>query len=214
MPPRGPSPFDPSRKALVEPIQQPLYSSQVLTAAAPEVRISFFPVPAASQGNPVFANVNDNKLANPKIFAVRGFRIHVAQSSGVAVTVVDAGVLNNLLGLTQIAESYWYRFFIGVKEYLRAPVFWMSSGVGIWATMAQEGATADPGRSAYTQTLGQPHRENYFKIHRRPIVIPPQQEFEADLNLSPAGLAAFAITGGTTRRVWNFLEGELGREVM
>jgi len=198
------SPYDPARRALVEPIQQPIYSSNTLTAAAPETRISFFPIPAASLSNPVRTNLSDNKLANPKIFVIRGVRLHIDQTA----TLVDATGVQTI-GAVQIVENYWYRLFIGVKEYLRVPGFWMSSGVGIYlmATGAPTAAT----NVLYTQGLGVPSRENYFKLNRKPIVIPPQQEFETDFNLGPQGLASFS---GSNRRLWNFLEGELGREVM
>lgn len=210
MPPRVPSPYKPARPALVEPIQQPLYSRVLLTAAAPEAQLFFFQVSQGSPGqNPVFTNLEvQSQLPNPKIFVVRGYRLHVQQN--VNPIGVGAGAVDTLRGLLQIIESYWYRFFIGVKEYLRVPAFYLNSGLGAWAAIA--GATGTAGTNDYAQIaqIGQPHHENYFKIPRRPIVIPPQQNFSGELNRGPA-LAA--ILGGD-RAVWNFLEGDLGREVM
>lgn len=205
MPPRVTSPFKPARPALVEPIVQPIWSSNVLTVATPESVLRFFPVIAASQGDPTRASISDNKLANPKIAVIRGFRLHVSQDVVIPDTSGD-----HLEEVIEISEQYWYRFFLGVKEYLRAPMFYMSSGVGVWAAMAAAGAEAT-NEFLYTPLLGIPHRENYYKIARRPITIPPQQEFESDINRSQN--VTGAITG-VNIRIWNFLEADLGREVM
>jgi hypothetical protein len=209
MPPRIESPFRPARPALIEPIVQPLYSSVIILAAAPAAQLQFFQVPQGAVGfNPVLTNMElAGTLANPKIFVIRGMRLHIAQN----VAVVDAAAtMVNFVALLQIIESYWYRLQVGTKEYLRAPAFYLASGLGAWLQNAAEGATA-AANTFYTGTIGVPQHENYFKVSRRPIVIPPQQSFVAELNLGPA-LAA--LTGGIDRRVWNFLEGDLGREVM
>lgn len=206
MPPRVPSPFKPARPALIEPIQQPIYSSNVLVSATPQSRVSFWPAPAASQGDLTRTNEDLNRLANPKIFSVRGYRLHVTQNVDVLST--DGAKIN---GLVDILESYWFRFFVGVKQYLGVPAFWMSSGVG--ANLQAAGAGGEAANEFISiESLGISHRENYFKINRRPIVIPPQQAFEADLNLSVNGITT-PVLGGD-RRIWVFLEGDLGREVM
>ena len=201
---RMPSPFDPARKAYLEPIEQPIYSSAVLTAASPERVLNFFPVPNASQGNKVLSNISDNKLANPKLFVVRGWRLHVQQA--VAIQSTDSAQLN---GLNTIIENYFYRFFVGSKDYLILPMFAVPSGLGAWAAMAGAGAEAT-NEFAQQMNLGAPSYHNYRALKRNQITVPPQQEFEADLNLTNAGLASFT---GADRRVWNLLEGTLGREV-
>jgi hypothetical protein len=194
----------------VEPIQNPLYSQQQISTT-PQSQVLFFqstqggPAPG---GNSVFTNLEvAGQLPNPKIFVVRGYRLHIEQNVPVLGTgATAADVFRDLL---RIIESYWYRFFIGVKEYLRVPAFYLTSGLGAWLSVA--GATGTAGTNDYfaTAQIGQPHHDNYFKIPRRPIVIPPQQNFQGELNLGPA-LASIT----TARRVWNFLEGDLGREVM
>jgi len=201
---RRTSPFDPAKKAYLEPIEQPLYSSNSLTAATPEQRLAFFPVPAAAQGNKVLANINDNKLANPKLFVVRGWRLHIAQAVTLLATNTD-----QVGGLLTILESYYFRFYVGTKDYLNLPMFAVPSGMG--AHIFAAGAGAEATDEFVTSGLnGQPHIENHRKLRRNQITIPPQQEFEADLNLTSAGLASFT---GANRRVWCFLEGTLGREV-
>lgn len=209
MPPRIESPFRPARPALIEPIVQSLYSSVLIIAAAPAAQLQFFQTTQGAVGqNPVFNNAElAGTLANPKIFVIRGMRLHVAQN----VAVTDAGnTMVNFVALLQIIESYWYRLQVGTKEYLRVPAFYLASGLGAWLQNAAQGAAAG-GVTFYTGTIGVPSHDAYFKVNRRPIVIPPQQSFVAELNLGPA-LAA--LTGGVDRRVWNFLEGDLGREVM
>jgi hypothetical protein len=202
MPPRVPSPYKPARPALVEPIQQPLYSQIVVSAAAPQAQLFFFNVSQGAPGqNPVNTNMEvASQLPNPKIFVVRGYRLHVAQNINPCSSVCPA-LLDDFLALI---ESYWYRFFIGVKEYLRAPAFYMSSGLGAWMSIGS-------GAPFVTQIhqLGQPHHDNYYKIPRRPIVIPPQQNFQGEFNKGPA-----LVSLSADRAIWNFLEGDLGREVM
>ncbi len=74
---------------------------------------------------------------------------------------------------------------------------------------AAAGAEAD-NEIITTGQLGIPNYHNYRSLKRNQITIPPQQEFEADLNLQNAGLANFT---GADRRVYNLIEGTLGREV-
>jgi hypothetical protein len=198
------SPFDPARRAYLEPIEQPIYSSSILTAATPQQKLPFFPVPAASQGNRVLSNISENRLANPKLFVIRGWRLHVTQS-----VAIQAATSNQLSGLLTILENYYYRFFVGTKDYLILPMFAVPSGLGAWAAMAGAGA-AVANEFAELAANGSPTYHNYRKLARNEITIPPQQEFEADLNLTNVGLASFL---GSDRRVWNILEGTLGREV-
>ncbi|MGI0149552.1 MAG: hypothetical protein ACREDF_08495 [Thermoplasmata archaeon] len=205
MPPRVPSPFKPGRPALIEPIMQPLYSSNTLTVATPEATLSFVPVPAASQGDFVRTNIQGNQLANPKIFVVEGHRVHISQDIVIPDTSGDG-----LEEVIEISEQYSFRFFVGTKDYLRVPLFWMSSGIGTWTAPAAADAEAT-NEFLYVTALGVPHRENYFKIKRRPITIPPQQEFLAEIIRSQN--ATGAITG-VNLRIWWFAEGSLGREVM
>ena len=203
MPPRVPSPYKPGRPALVEPIQQPLYSSVVVSSATPQSQILFFQNPQGAPGqNPVFTNMEGaGILSNPKIFVVRGYRLHVNQH--VILNGSNAQDVTQKTALEAIIESYWYKLFIGVKEYLRVPAFYLNSGLGVWAALGGAGA-------AQVSQIGSPIHDSYYKIMRRPIVIPPQQNFQGELNLGPA-LSSFPAPD---RRVWNFLEGDLGREVM
>lgn len=206
MPPRIQSPYKPARPALVEPICQPLYG-RVVVEATPAAQYFFFNVSQGAPGqNPVFTNLEvPSQLPNPKIFVVRGYRLHLQQRAAFG----PAANVNFLAGSAELVESYWYRFFIGVKEYLRVPAFYLTSGLGLWVAPAGAGGATTNEWLSPAQ-VGVPHHENYYKIVRRPIVLPPQQNFQAELNRGPA---LSTLTGGD-HAVWNFLEGDLGREVM
>jgi hypothetical protein len=194
------SPFNPGRRALLEPIRQPLYSAATLTGATPESKLSFWPVPAAVQNDPVFAYGPWNQLPNPKMFIIDGFRLHFAQR----VTMYGANV-NPLDDMVNIMEQYWYRVFVGTKIYLQVPAFWVPSGLGITGSIS-----IAQGIAAAIVTNSTSLHANYAKITARPITIPPQQVFECDLNARAGGVAAL----NANRLIWTFWEGTLGREVM
>jgi hypothetical protein len=198
------SPFDPSKSAWLEPVEQPLYSSFSLVVATPARRLSFWPIPSASLSDPTLTNMVLAQLANPKLFIVRGWRLHVEQS----VALSDATTtLAQADGLVAFAEGYYYEFKVGgSKSYLQVPVFAMASGFGVDLRVS----TTVNNVNAYTATLGQPLQENYRKLRRNEITIPPQQEFSAECIMQNTAISTF---NGSNRQVWNFLEGTLGREV-
>ncbi len=203
MPPRIPSPFKPGRTALVEPIQQPLYSS-VEVGTTPAADYTFFQNPRGATGqNLVYTNLETaGNLSSPKIFVIRGLRLHFAQN-----VAIEAENVQPTDDLVDIIESYTYILHIGTKDYLEVPAFYCSSGLGLWFSAAAAGAEA-ANQVWSVSGMGVPHHENYVKMRRRPIVIPPQQAFNAQIKKGPA-LASI----NAARRVWNFLEGDLGREV-
>lgn len=201
MPTRIQSPFAPGRRALVEPIVNPLYSS-VEIAATPEAQKTFFQDTQGSAGNsPVYTNMEvAGILPNPKIFVIRGVRLHASQN-----VVLHAGNTNPTDDLKQIIESYWFLLKVGEKDYMKVPMFYLSSGLGLWAAVAEANTAAD---FTVLAALGLPSHENYHKIGRHSITIPPQQSFRAELNKGPT-LASI----NAARRIWCFLEGSLAREV-
>jgi hypothetical protein len=203
MPPRIPSPYKPARPALIEPIRQPLYSSNLITGAAPENQLLFFQNTQGSAGQtPITTNMETaGQLSNPKIFVIDGLRMDIAQR---VVTADATGLLFD--DLCKIAEIYWFRLFIGTKEYLRVASKYLSSGIGAWLSAA---GNPGAGNVLYTSNLGVPVHTNYFRLKNRIITIPPQQNFQTELNLGVAG-----VTLSANRRVWHYLEGSLGREVM
>lgn len=205
MPKRMRSPFDPSKAAWLEPVEQPLYSSGQVVVASPSRKYSFWPIPSASLGDLTLTNMSQATLANPKLFIVRGWRIHIEQS----VALMDtSATLAQADGLVSIIEGYYYNFRIGnAKDYLTLPLFAMASGFGVDLRVA----TVVNGQNAYTATMGAPLQENYRKLRRNEITLPPQQEFSADINMQNTAIASF---NGSNRQIWNFLEGTLGRETL
>lgn len=203
MPPRIPSPYKPARPALIEPIRQPLYSSNQITGATPENQLLFFQATQGSVGQtPINTNMETaGQLSNPKIFVIDGIRQDVAQR---VVTADATGLLFD--DLCKIGEIYWVRLFIGTKEYFRSPAKYWTSGIGGWLSAA---GNPGAGNVLYTQNFGVPVHTNYFRLRNRIITIPPQQNFQTELNLGVAG-----VTLSANRRVWHYLEGSLGREVM
>lgn len=199
------SPFDPSKAAWLEPVEQPMYSSVAFSVSSPARKYSFWPIPSASLGDLTLSNMNQATLANPKLFIVRGWRIHIEQS----VALMDATTtLAQADGLIGILEGYFYNFRIGAsKDYLTLPLFALASGFGADLRVA----TTVNNQNAYTATLGAPLQENYRKLRRNEITLPPQQEFSADINMQNTAIASF---NGSNRQIWNFLEGTLGRETM
>lgn len=204
MAPRMESPFKPARPALVEPIFQPLYSSALLTAATPEAKLFFWPVPAASQSDEVRTNTTDNKLANPKLFVVQGFRLHVNQDIALPETTGDFAE-----AIAELIHQYLYRFFVGTKDYFVVPMHRVGDGMGLWLGGMGAGAEATD-EFIYAAASGVPHLENHTKLRKYAITIPPQQEFKASIERSPNESGAIS---GANVRIWNYLEGVLGREV-
>lgn len=205
MPKRMRSPFDPSKAAWLEPVEQPLYSSANVVVASPSRKYSFWPIPSASLGDLTLTNMSQATLANPKLFIVRGWRIHIQQG----VAIADATTtLAQADGLIKMIEGYYYNFRIGnAKDYLTMPLFAMASGYGVDLRVA----TTVNNQNGYTGTLGAPLQENYRKLRRNEITLPPQQEFSADVNMQNTAIASFL---GSNRQIWNFLEGTLGRETL
>jgi hypothetical protein len=201
MPPRIPSPFNAAKRAVVEPIVQPLYDKVQITAAG-QSKATFFSQGIGTAGvDQLITNLDTpNILAAPKIFVILGLRLHYTQLAADAVSDVAFAMTDVL----KIAYSYWYQLIVGAKSYKTVPAFYLSSGLGFNGQhIAAAAAEIAHGN------MGWPHFQSYDKVDRHPITIPPQQNFRAELNRS----AAFPSDLSEARNVWNFLEGDYGREV-
>jgi hypothetical protein len=100
----------------------------------------------------------------------------------------------------------WVRFFVGVKEYLIVPLFYLPSGLGI----SSSGFDATGVTTNTAATSGVPSFFNRMSIEKRRITLPPQQNFFVELN--PVNIAATHLH--QNRWIWAILDGEFGREVM
>ncbi len=200
MPPRIKSPFNPGKAAVIEPIVQPLYST-VTFATTPEQKRVFF---SQQIGTGVITELQtnldtQNQLPNPKIFVILGLRLHPSQSEPAATPVLTQAVQS--VDVLRIIYNYWFLLFIGSKDYLKVPSFYLSSGLGLYAHVDETAAAA-------VSTLGWPTFHSHWKNDRHPITIPPQQNFKCELNQGAAPGTLSAV-----RTFWLFMEGDFGREV-
>lgn len=196
MPNYQPSPVVPAQ-AQAELITQGLYdSASIATAATSAV---FFG--GANTNNLLLSNVPQaSQLSHPKFFRVGGFRL-----------IPDANVLTtaNLTPYASIVEDYvrmfyggYYTFTIGaLKNYLTVPMFMLPAGVGF------QSANPTGSNVGYTFSNGNPIFSAFYRL-KHWISIPPLQAFGGNLTWPTA------LTLNNTCRVWNWLDGEFGREVL
>lgn len=197
MPRRVPSPFSYGERAVIEPTVQPLYHGLNFVAAAP-AQMRFFQGTAGL--NELLASpglVTGGQLPNPKIFVVYGIRVHYSEHVQNDAITADLKVL---------MYNCWGRLFVGVKDYLVVPLFYLPSGLGISASgMDATGVTTN-----VAATSGAPTFFNRMSIQKRRITLPPQQAFFFEIN--PVNIAATHLH--QNRLMWVFFDGEFGREVM
>ncbi|MFH1743764.1 MAG: hypothetical protein ABIH23_32570 [bacterium] len=196
MPARFPSPVTPNQP-IIEGIIQPLYHMLTLLAAAPAIMRFFQNTGGLNELQSFPGLLNGGQLPNPKIFVVKGYLLQYDEN------VIDGALIADL---KTILYNSWVRFFVGIKEYLTVPAFYLNSGLGI----KTGGADFIGGVANLTATVGDANFYNNMNIKDRPITLPPQQGFYMDLN--PVGVVAGAMFAN--RRIWAILKGEHGREVM
>ena len=190
MPQRIPSPFAPAARPVIEPIVQPLYDVVTLATTLATDNL-FFAVPRGQTGK-TFRDTNIDtagSLPSPKIFVILNLNINVSQDGA-------SSLANQVTDLNDILYQTAFNLFIGTKDYLNVPTYMLPSNYGIRANFG--GAATDT--SAY-------HGGPIFRTERKPITIPPQQNFSA--NIQPKG----TVTLNATRDVWCIMGGDFGREV-
>ncbi len=192
-----PSPVVPAQ-AQAELVTQPLYDSDTLATAGTSV--TFFD--GTNGSNLLLTNVPQNgQLANPKFFRVGGIRL-VPDNANIVSGNIDS-YITTTEDWTRIFYGMYYTLTIGqLKPYLQVPAFFLPAGVGLYSS--NPGDTTHVG---YTFSNGNPIFSNFFRL-RYWINIPPMQSLGSSLT-GPS-----AITLNATRRIWNFLDGEFGREVI
>jgi hypothetical protein len=195
------SPFAPGRRAVLEWIRQDTYASFLFPAATALATASLFTAPDANNG--LFTNITTpNQIASPKVMRVLGVRVHVAENAA-AVDATGA----NYFDLVAIINALVFFWTIGPKEYLTAPLHALPSGFGAYLS-----ATGTPAANTmlYTQQNGVPTFNNFMKFGRKVITLVPNQTFKVQFVLG----AAPAPVLTNARRVYAYLVGTLGREVM
>jgi hypothetical protein len=196
MPARVPSPIEPNRP-IIEPIVQPLYHRLTLLAAAPAALRYFQNTGGLNELLAFPGLLAGGQLPNPKVFVVYGYRVHEVED------VVDDALVEDM---KTIRYNSWSRFFVGIKEYLTVPTFYLPSGLGI------DSSGFDAGGVNTFSAASMGNRDFYCRmsIEKRKITLPPQQGFYFDV--TPVGIAAGAMFAD--RNIYVFLDGEHGREVM
>jgi hypothetical protein len=182
---------------VIEPTVQPLYHGLNFVAAAP-AQLRFFQGTAGL--NELLASpglVTGGQLPNPKIFVVYGIRVHYSEHVQNDAITADLKVL---------LYNCWGRLFVGVKDYLVVPLFYLPSGLGI----SSSGFDATGVTTNVAATSGVPTFFNRMSIQKRRITLPPQQAFFFEIN--PVNIAATHLH--QNRLMWVFFDGEFGREVM
>ena len=185
---------------LLEFIRQPLYDSELITAALTELR--FFVNPLGSGGKTkAYTNLETSaQLSVPKSHLIDGFRF--VPTSDIA----DADQLTFLRDI--LWQDTYIEFTVGgLKSYLDVPTWYLPAGFG-FAGFSELDASAAPAVSRQISN-GHPVFGNYFSIKSHPILIPSQQTFKFTWR---ADAALAAVT--TDTRVWVVLEGVNGRETM
>lgn len=194
------SPANLAAQAMAELITQPLYAAQSVASAASST--IFFD--GTNSGNRLYTNVDQNGvLPHPKFFRIGGFRL-----------VPDLRVISGAQATPEaMAEDFislmtdgWYEFKIGdLKPYLQVPNFFIPGGVGP-VFRGVDNRSAAVGQYAYTLNNGHAEFSNFLRI-KHFISIPPLQSFQAKITWTSLALNASTY-------LYNFLDGEQGREVL
>jgi hypothetical protein len=203
MPSRSVSPFTFGRP-VIEAIAQPLYDTIDILAAGLAPPYRWFTAPANKNPRQIHPDIiQGGTLSHPKIFVIWAFRLTTDEEDLTDTTIKFS---NQLFHFLNIMWNSYYRLHVGVKDYLIVPTFAIPSGLG--TTGYFDGVAAG-------EPIGwfQNNNNGFFgcqrSINNRRITIPPQQNFFAELQTVDNAVAPAA-----DMEMWNFLEGEFGREVM
>jgi len=223
-----------AQRAMVEPVQQPLYSCFVFDAALVPADCLLFQYPV---GGTIAGNVaalgtatelqtnmlSTGQLPSPKIFLATGIRVipiellngwanpvddTAGDSTAVTFTGNDSDLLEDLMRIIYGSVTV---FHVGVKDYLMQPTFNNPANTGIMGVSdSQLEAGATPTNTMERQRFQTFHSHGrYFAFDRYPILIPSQQNFDVRLKFP----MPTRPTLGATRPVYVFIDGISGREV-
>lgn len=230
----------PQGRAALELVQFPLYSAASLDAAAVPSQISFFNYAlgqtvssnqaVAPQANRFHTNMEtSNFLSAPKTFTVQQVRLVIGQASystnpdvqantqpaGTAsATATSSTLFNDTLTLGSMA----FRFFVGPKDYVNAPLWAVAGNTGLGGTAAVSvasnlaAAAGPPVESGIrSNVVSTPYYcGKSWTIRTWPVLLANQQSFGAELTNQ---FTKTNLTLGAVRLVFVVLEGVLGREV-
>ena len=189
----------------LEPINEPLYDTQVYPVAG-AATLTFF-----TQGlsGTVVAGVPRTlretnvpiagALPNPQQFHVYGIQVVPdAQCQSAQTTAGAATAVPVLTDQVTIISQSFFRLYIGTKSYVEVTSILIPCGHGLTGAAA----TTIGAREVSSFHNGVAHQNNYFDVtvrvghSRKPIHIPPQQNFRCELVFP--GPAATAVTLNNT----------------
>ena len=196
MPQRIGSPFM-FGQAVLEPIVQPIYDRVTILAGATGNN-RFFITTAAKTERDIFPQLTTGgQLSAPKLAVVYGHRVIFSEN-----VAIDTNILPDL---KLLLYNSFYRFHVGIKDYLVVPTFMVPGGVGIAGFAGVDGAAALA--QFQTATSGVPAFHSHMSVEKRKVAIPPQQQFFSDVNVS------VGIVTASNRDVWVSIDCEFGQEV-
>jgi len=202
----------------LEPINEPLYDSQVYIAAG-QGQLTYFTQGLAGRTTRETNVPIAGALPNPQQFHIYGIQIVpyflAASQAGAAgqLALTDQAI---------IYDNSFFRLFIGTKNYVEVATTFIPNGHGLTGTVAT--TTATP-YSVVSLHNGVAHQNNYYDVtvkvghSRKPIHLPPQQNFRAEIVFPGPALSAVTTqvviggnnTGGIPIKL--FLLGIKWREV-
>lgn len=225
------TPAELNARAKLEFVHYPLYSSVMFNAGAPLLREN--PVfgyaigdpvagtPGAGGGTIVAHNLHTNLetarfLSSPKIFVTRGLRVFynlldfdvggapvqqdTAAAAAAAITAWD--------DFQRIWYSGFFRFFVGPKDYARAPLVRVPGNTGIQGPAA---ITIDDDTTAAAQFAMALYAKGVpWRMDTYPVTIYSQQSFGASIDFLHTTNPSLAAD----RMLTVAMDGILGREVV
>ena len=201
MPIRSPSPFK-FGTPIIEAISNPIYDSVTVEAAGLASSYRFFVNTQNKNERQIHPDIiSGGQLSHPKIFVIWAFRLHISEEDKIGT----AGAFSTQLAdVRNLVYNSWYKFHVGTKDYMVVPFFGIPSGMGLSGYF--DGSAAAEG---WVQNNNQGFFGSQRSINNRRITLPPQQNFYGEI--IPVDNAAEPTADV---EIWNFLEGEFGREVM
>ncbi len=214
---RGASPVNPNARALLEPVWWPIYDANTVSATQ-SADIDYFRDPVGTNSKS-FLDTNMDRsraLASPKLAYVYGIGVHfidtTPDSDGNSDDGVSSGKNSALEFLNAIGYATAVRFFIGEKDYIRAPTIYAPANYRVQGLCnggpkfnGTAGILANGVDVSMAYLVGKP-----FLTTRKIMRINPDQTFGASLMFPKAISVAPAATG--TAKAYIILWSELHRE--
>jgi hypothetical protein len=201
----------------LEPINEPLYDTQTYPLAGTSNLVFF----TQGLGGRTTRETNvpiAGALPNPQQFHIYGLQLVPAT---LAQSQFGAAANQAMTDQATIIDNSFFRLFIGTKNYVEVSTVFIPNGHGLTGAVG----TAIAGSATVSVHNGVAHQNNYYDVTvkvghaRKPIHLPPQQNFRCELVFPGPGAVAVTtnvsiggvLQGGIPMKV--FLLGIKWREV-